>query len=122
MSISVAGAIPEFSLSDRLRKAREHSGLDQTQLAEAMGVSRGTVSNAERGQHAVRPIVIKMWAMSTGVSLQWLETGTAPDPEGPGAEGVHRPRFELGTHWLTHSRSQNVIPLPRNSAPDTIAA
>lgn len=55
MSINPAGAIPAFSLSDRLRKAREFSGLDQTQLAQAMGVSRA-----------------------------WLETGQAPTmPSGP---------------------------------------
>ena len=47
MSINPAGAIPAFSLSDRLRKAREFSGLDQTQLAQAMGVSRGTITRLE---------------------------------------------------------------------------
>ncbi len=81
-----AGAVPDFDLFDRLRKSREFSGLDQAALADRMGVSRGTVSNAERGRHAVRPIVVRMWALATGVDRVWLETGEAPtSPSGPQA-------------------------------------
>lgn len=86
MTTQAAGAVPDFDIHDRLRKAREYSGLDQTQLADRMGVSRGTVSNAERGQRAVRTIVVRAWALATGVDRAWLETGKAPDPDGPGAQ------------------------------------
>ena len=82
MSSQPVGIIPAFELNDRLRKAREHSGHDQGQLAEIMGVSRGTISNAERATHGVRPIVVKMWAMATGVDARWLETGQAPHRSG----------------------------------------
>lgn len=109
MSINPAGAIPAFSLADRLRKAREVSGLDQTQLADAMGVSRGTVSNAERGNHAVRPIVVRMWAMATGVNRGWLETGQAPTmpsgPEGYTARDLNPEPADLASWRRLHGRA-----------------
>ncbi|NYS35952.1 helix-turn-helix transcriptional regulator, partial [Streptococcus danieliae] len=39
--------IPQFTISDRLRKAREHARLDQTQLAKRIGISRTSVSSYE---------------------------------------------------------------------------
>jgi transcriptional regulator with XRE-family HTH domain len=48
-----------------------------------MGVGRNTVSNNETGKVAPRRIVLKAWALATGVNLQWLETGVPP-VEGPG--------------------------------------
>ena len=67
--------IPEFTINDRLRKAREIAGLEQSELADRMGVSRGTVGNNESGKVSVRPITIKAWALATGVDAHWLETG-----------------------------------------------
>lgn len=91
MSVNPAGAIPDFNLSDRLRKAREYAGLEQAELADRIGVSRNTISNGERGSHAVRKIVLNAWAMATGVDRLWLETGQAPTmPSGP--EGQYTTR------------------------------
>lgn len=67
--------VPEFTIHDRLRKAREFAGLEQAELAERMGVSRGTIGNNEAGKVSVRPITIKAWALATGVDAHWLETG-----------------------------------------------
>lgn len=69
--------IPEWTLADRLRKARETAGLDQQQLANAIGVARQTISNYEKGHTATRPmaLVIRQWALATGVDEQWLRTG-----------------------------------------------
>ncbi|WP_373887235.1 helix-turn-helix domain-containing protein [Actinomyces bowdenii] len=83
--------IPQFTISDRLRKAREHARLDQTQLAKRIGISRTSVSSYEAGRIAKpRQIVLNAWALATGVPVQWLETGTAPDrgPENDGAPAV----------------------------------
>lgn len=66
--------LPTWTLGDRLRKAREFAGLDQGELAERIGISRGTVGNYELG-HGVRrpkPVVINAWAAVTGVPLSWL--------------------------------------------------
>lgn len=84
MSIQPEFVIPQFNLADRLRKAREITGLDQAEFADELGVSRGTVSNNERGTVAPRQIVLKAWALRTGVPLKWLETGEAPGATGPG--------------------------------------
>lgn len=76
MTQQPTGGVPQFTIGDRLRKSRETTGMDQGQFAEHIGVSRGTVSNYERdaGEHP-RPIVLKAWAMATGVPLSWIETG-----------------------------------------------
>lgn len=75
--------MPGFTLQDRLRKAREYAGLDQQQLADRMGVSRGTVGNAEHGKVKVRAITIRAWALACGVDATWLEHGTTPPPRPP---------------------------------------
>ena len=78
------GFIPRFTVADRARKAREHAGLEQGELAERMGVSRATISNLERGLvQKPRRIVLNAWAMATGVDRLWLETGKAPAEPGP---------------------------------------
>ena len=77
--------VPEFTRADRLRKAREELGLDQGAFAELIGVSRGTVSNYERGTTpADRIVVLRAWALATRVSYEWLLHGETPRPEGPG--------------------------------------
>ena len=53
--------VPEFSLGDRLRKARESTGLTVREFADEIGVSHGTITNAEGDKRAVRPITIKLW-------------------------------------------------------------
>lgn len=62
--------VPQWTVADRLRKAREWAGVEQAELAERMGVSRGTVSNAETGRRAVRLITLKAWALETGVPVE----------------------------------------------------
>lgn len=85
MSIQPAGFIPEWTIGDRLRKAREATGLSQAQLAKAIDVSPKTVGNYEAGRVETRRIVLRAWSLRTGVPLMWLETGEAPSPEGNGA-------------------------------------
>lgn len=72
----IPGIIPEFGLGDRLRKARELTGMGIRDFAELIGVSHQTITNAEHGHRAVRKITLNAWAFHTGVSAQWLETGT----------------------------------------------
>lgn len=122
MTIDIGiGRIPTWTRADRLRKAREVAGLDQTALGQHIGVSRGTVSNAERGTVEPRRSVIMAWAMATGVPLTWIETGEAPSPGGDGASIDARPEgFEPPTFWLGASRRRpaaRVVPMPGRPAP-----
>ena len=65
-------AIPQWTLADHLRKAREHAGLEQVELAERMGVARNTVSRYEQAISEPKWYVVRMWAEATGVPLEWF--------------------------------------------------
>lgn len=65
-------------MTDRLRKAREAAALDQAELAERIDVSRRTIGNYEAGRVEPRMIVLKQWALATGVDLSWLLGTTRP--------------------------------------------
>src|SRR5690606_16848470 len=86
-----AGAVPEWELRHRLIRAREYAGLEQSELARELGTSRNTISNAERGKSVPRRSLKMAWALRTGVSLTWLETGQAEEPPPPPGEEVVRP-------------------------------
>ena len=86
MSIATDGRmIPVFTFGDRLRKAREVTGLGHADFAEQLGVSRNTVTNYERDRVQPRRVVVNAWALRTGVPVEWLLTGNAeaPRPGGP---------------------------------------
>ncbi|MBF6368368.1 helix-turn-helix transcriptional regulator [Nocardia puris] len=71
------GRVPEITMAHRLRIARESAGLEQGQLAQLVGVSRNSISNAESGRHKPRQILINAWAQATGVPATWLKFGRA---------------------------------------------
>jgi transcriptional regulator with XRE-family HTH domain len=90
--VVVEGAAPEFTLTDRLRKAREHGGLDQAELAGLMGMSERSIRNYESGRSTPRRPQLIAWAFATGVALDWLE-------------GDVRPKgFEPLTFWSVFAR------------------
>lgn len=60
------------------------------QLADATGISEKTINNYEAGRHAPRRPSLIAWALATGVSLEWLTTGKAPDPTGRRAKTLPR--------------------------------
>lgn len=83
-----AGTIPPIRLHHRLRIAREWAQLEQSELAELIGISRNSVSTAERGVTQPRRITLNAWAFATGVPVTWLQTGHGPtggSPDGPAA-------------------------------------
>lgn len=71
----------------RLRIARERrTGLEQEPFAQLINVSRGTVSNYERGRLPGGPreqLVLNAWAAACDVSVDWLRTGDEPAPTPP---------------------------------------
>src|SRR3982751_2313005 len=72
-AVAAQGRVPQFTLGDRLRKARESSGMDQSHLAEAIDLHRQTVARYESDAIG-RPkrYVLLSWSMATGVSLDWI--------------------------------------------------
>lgn len=79
----------EWSVADRLRKAREEAGMTQQQLADRIDVSQRTVSNYENPAHdgARKPLVVKQWAFATGFDYDLVMTGE-PGPDSPDGLGV----------------------------------
>ena len=72
--------IPQWTLADRLRKAREIAGFDQGEFAEAIGASRQSLGHWESGRRDPKPIYLRAWADASGVSLHWIETGHEKTP------------------------------------------
>ena len=70
-----AGHIPVFTRGDRLRRAREDTGMTQRRLAEVIGVSQKTITDAEGDRRQPRRILINAWSLATGVPADWLMTG-----------------------------------------------
>ncbi len=51
-------------------------------------MTTSTVQRTEGGQTKPRRTTLMVWAMATGVDLHWLETGNAPQSDGP--DGGHQ--------------------------------
>lgn len=66
-----------MTLADRIRAAREHSGLSQTDLAVAVGATQPMISKLERGKIDETSLLIKI-AGATGVRPQWLDSEDGP--------------------------------------------
>lgn len=79
---AISGRVYEFGLSDRLRASREQAGFGQREFAAATGISRGSIANYEGGHTTPKRPQLISWAMATGFSLQWLETGRVEAPPG----------------------------------------
>lgn len=79
----------EWTLGDRLRKARRTTGMTQRQFAEAIQVSAPRYSQWEADLNGPRDLVnvAKRIQLATGVPASWLlgvdDTGT-PGPRGGG--------------------------------------
>ncbi|RWZ52946.1 XRE family transcriptional regulator [Labedella phragmitis] len=58
---------PQFTVADRLRKARELTGLDQGEFAARAGFARTTVVNYELGHRVPRALYLRAWADASGV-------------------------------------------------------
>lgn len=74
-NIEPSGLIPRFQLRHRVKLAREVAELQQIELAEMTGLSRGTIANIEVGKANPRKVSLMLIACATGVDLHWLETG-----------------------------------------------
>ena len=69
------------TLGGRLRAARLFAGIDQTELAAELGVSRQTISNWETGRNELPASAMIRWAETCKVSLDWMGFGNSLRPE-----------------------------------------
>ena len=64
--------VPQWTLGDRMRKARETAGLKQTDMAEEIGIGRSSIINYESGRAVPPRPVLVAWALRCAVPYEWL--------------------------------------------------
>jgi transcriptional regulator with XRE-family HTH domain len=64
--------VPAWDTADRMRKALRHADIGVQEMADYLGVSRTSASNWINGRIAPGPQTLRLWALRTGVSLEWL--------------------------------------------------
>jgi transcriptional regulator with XRE-family HTH domain len=79
--LALMATIPEWDLTDRLRKSLQHAGIDAQEMASYLGVSRTSVWNWLAGRNRPAAAAVRLWAMRTGVDYDWLRDGK-PQVEG----------------------------------------
>lgn len=78
--------IPDWTFADKLRKARQTSGLGQREFAEKLGVTASAYQQWEAGNNMPRVVlgVARRVQLLTGVSAVWLLGFDAPTPQPAG--------------------------------------
>lgn len=87
--------VPQWTLGDRLRKAREHAGLKQTDMAAEIGIGRSSIINYESDKAAPPRPVLVAWALRCAVPYEWL-TG---EPVFRRRGGLKKARYSTLETW-----------------------
>lgn len=74
--------VPAWDLADRMRKALRESGVGVQEMADYLGVTRSTVSTWINGRIQPSVQTLRLWALATGVPLEWLSGGHDPKLRG----------------------------------------
>lgn len=76
--------VPEFTLGDRLRRARRFVGFSQEELAAVLGIHQRSMSNYENDITLLDYPRLVKWAEECQVDLAWLAYGRSdvPPPTG----------------------------------------
>lgn len=79
MNGPTAGGIPTWTLANRMARSLEWSGVSVGEMAEFLGVTRGTASAYKTGRHKPDTRTLRLWAERCGVDYQWLTEGAGSD-------------------------------------------
>ena len=93
-----SGVIPPTYTGLRMRMALEYAKIPAGDMAEFLEVNPTTLSRWLNGHSPVKRSTLRLWAMRTGVSFHWLDTGMAPQLE-PG-QSVRHQGLEPRTRWF----------------------
>jgi transcriptional regulator with XRE-family HTH domain len=77
-------AIPQWDLPDRLTKALKHAGMKPGDMRDYLDCSPASLTNWTSGRVRPRTQTLRLWALRTGVSYEWLIGG---DCDGPDLDG-----------------------------------
>lgn len=72
-----SGPLTDIEVGDRLRKARQAAGLNQSRAAQALSVSRPTMVAIERGARSVKPEELRALAECYGTAVNRLLSPSA---------------------------------------------
>ncbi len=86
-----ANDVPTWTLGDRMRKALRHADISVGAMAVDLGVNPATVGRWLSDRTPVKRQTLKVWALTCGVDLEWLETGQAPNESGPDGGALYTP-------------------------------
>lgn len=67
-----------MGIGARLKQARSLKGYTQTSLADAIGVSRGVITNIEHEKAEPQQLVIREICYVLGINKSWLLDGDSP--------------------------------------------
>lgn len=103
MTQSQVLVVPTWTVGDRLRKARESTGLSQAELGQEIGVSKRSISTYENSSEPPRKPVLLSWALRCGVPVSWLTDGETPAPTTPqsSGQGVIKERYRPRLHGVS---------------------
>ncbi|MCU1529161.1 MAG: hypothetical protein JWP75_2924 [Frondihabitans sp.] len=83
-----------FDLADRMRKALRIADIGVAEMADYLDVSRNAAGSWINGRIKPKRQTLILWAMRTGVPLEWLTNGETPPAgtEGVSDDAVVRPK------------------------------
>lgn len=113
--MSTAQPLPDdlsWDLADRLRKALRVSGVGVGEMATELAVSRNTVGNYINGHTEPNRATLRVWALRTGIPIEWILTGEIPGDDGDTPGGLGKP----STKWYTRYADSTVVALPTPTA------
>lgn len=67
-----------MGIGTRLKQARSIKGYTQNSLADAIGVSRGVITNIEHEKAEPQLLVIREICYVLGINMSWLLNGDSP--------------------------------------------
>jgi len=103
-------AVPEFDLADRMRKALRTSGVGVQEMADYLGVARNTVSTWINGRIVPDTRTLRLWALRTGVSFEWLEHGEVTPANDPGTRATTTGRWSGNLVTLSEAFAMQELP------------
>jgi transcriptional regulator with XRE-family HTH domain len=84
--------IPQWDLPDRMAKSLRTANVAVQEMADYLDVHRNTVGGWLHGRIHPDVRTLRLWAMRTGVSYDWLLHGEAPAPPPGRPAGVGKRR------------------------------
>lgn len=100
---SLAG-VPEWDIADRMRKALRQADVGPQEMAGYLDVTRQSVGNWINGRIEPSVQTLRLWALRTGVSYDWLrgsQNGTGTQIFSQRGESPQR-RKVINSRYVSH--------------------